>query len=163
LPPRYPLKSKWYNNGCLQTNIGKSGEITGGFSQMKLIEEIKLSNGLKLNILDLSREIAANTVKVEISFTADINLEKSFFPDDESYLKVAEIFGNTLTYEYKMERAYVTKENQDAVREELINTFKTNSLHYVSTKDFARKLALAMLKDINKNPYKYQVRPESET
>jgi hypothetical protein len=130
---------------------------------MNLLEEISLPNGLQLKICDLSREIAADTVKVELSFTADIDLEKSFFSDDESYRKVADIFGNTLTYEYKMGRAFVFKKNQDTVRQELINTFKTNSLHYLSTENFARKLALAMLKDINKNPYKYQFRTERET
>jgi hypothetical protein len=130
---------------------------------MNLIEEIKLSNGLKLSILDLSREIAADTVKVEISFTADIDLKKSFFSNNESYRKVANIFGNTLTYKYKMERAFVQKEKQNAVREELINTFKANSLGYLSADNFAQKLALAMLRDIKNNPYKYQTGTESET
>jgi hypothetical protein len=134
-----------------------------GVSQMKLIEEINLPNGLKLNIFDLSREIAAATIKVEISFTANIDLQKSFFADEESYRKVAGIFGNTLTYEYKMERAYVPEEKCAAVREELISTFKTNSLDYLCAEYFPRKLALSMLRDINNNPYKYQVRTESET
>ena len=40
-----------------------------------LIEEINLPNGLKLNIFDLSREIAADTVKVEIAFRADIGTQ----------------------------------------------------------------------------------------
>ena len=45
--------------------------------QMKLIEEIYLANGLQLNIFDLSRPIAANTVKVEISVQSKIDLKES--------------------------------------------------------------------------------------
>jgi hypothetical protein len=130
---------------------------------MKLLEEIKLPNGLTLNLFDLSREIAADTVKVEISFQSAINLEESFFPDTESYRKVADVFGNVLTYEHKMERAYVRKEKQDAVREELIHTFKTNSLDYLCNEHFSRKLALSMLRDIEKNPYKYSIKKDKET
>ena len=45
---------------------------------MKLLEEINLPNGLKLNIFDLSREIAADTIQVEIAINSDIELNKYF-------------------------------------------------------------------------------------
>jgi hypothetical protein len=131
--------------------------------KMELIEVINLPNGLKLNIFDLSREIAADTVKVEITFTADIDLKESFFTNLEDYLQVKNIFGDTLTYEYKMERTFVKKEKQNSVREELLNTFKANSLNYLGADNFAQKLALAMLRDIKNNPYKYRTITESET
>jgi hypothetical protein len=125
---------------------------------MKLIEEINLPNGLKLNIFDLSREIAADTIKVEIAIHSDIDLKESFFLNRADFHQVKNIFGDKLTYEYKRERAFVRKEKSDAVREELINTFKNNSLHYLVTINFAEKLALAKLRDIKNNPYKYQNR-----
>ena len=128
-----------------------------------LIEEINLPNGLKLNIFDLSREIAADTVKVEIAFRADIGLKESFFTNGEDYLQVKNIFGDTLTYEYKMERTFVKKEKQNLVRGELLNTFKANSLNYLGAENFAQKLALALLRDIKQNPYKYRAPAESET
>ncbi len=131
--------------------------------KMKLIEKIALPNGLQLNIFDLSREIAADTVKVEISFQAEINLEKSFFADEESYRQVADIFGNTLTYEYKMERTFVSKERRNAVRTELVQTFKNNSLNYLGAENFSQKMAQAMLRDIRKNPYKYRTKADKET
>jgi hypothetical protein len=130
---------------------------------MELIEEINLPNGLKLNVFDLSREIAADTIKAEMAFKVDIELKESFFANREDYLQVENIFGGTLTYEHKMERAFVQKEKQNAVREELINAFKANSLGYLSADNFAEKLALAMLRDIKNNPYKYQTGTESET
>ena len=123
--------------------------------QMKLLEEIKLGNGLTLKIFDLSRAIATKTVKVELSMRIKINLEKSYFAEACDYEQVKNIFGEELTYDHKAERIIVSKENEDAVREELINTFKSNLLNYISSANFAQKLALAMLRDIKKDPYKY--------
>ena len=128
---------------------------------MKSIEEIILPNGLKLNIFDLSRDIAANTVKVEIAFKIDIGLKESFFATGADYQQVKKSFGEKLAYEHTLERAYIKKEKVDDVREELINTFKNNSLSYVGVKHFAEKFALSLLKDIKKNPYKYQCKADN--
>ena len=138
----------WYKDNSFENNIQDQ-------PQMKLLEEIKLSNGLTLKIFDLSRTIAAKTVKVELSMQIKINMEKSYFADADDYDQIKNIFGEELTYDHKAERIIVPKENEDAVREELINTFKNNLLNYISSANFAQKLALAMLRDIKKNPYKY--------
>jgi hypothetical protein len=122
---------------------------------MELLEQIKLDNGLKLEIFDLSRSIAADTVKVELSMQIKINLNRSYFADAGDYDSVKNIFGEELTYEHKTERTIVTKGNEDTVREELINTFKNNLLKYLSVDNFSQKLTLAMARDIKKNPYKY--------
>ena len=125
--------------------------------QMELLEEIRLSNGLTLQIFDLSRAIATKTVKVELSMQIKINLEASFFADTSDYDQVKNIFGEELTYRHKAERIIVPKENEDAVRKELLNTFKNNLLGYLSAANFSQKLALSMLRDIKENPYKYNL------
>ena len=130
--------------------------------QMKLIEEIYLANGLQLNIFDLSRPIAAGTVKVEIFVQSKIDLKESYFSDSRDYHQVKRIFGDNFSYEYKMKKSFVAKENQEAIREELLCTFKSNSLQYLSSVNFPQKFALATLKDIKNNPYKYQLNPETE-
>ena len=122
---------------------------------MKLLEEINLANGLKLKIFDLSRPVAADTFKVEISFQTKIDLKESYFASPQDYAQVKNIMGDELTYENKRVRSFVYEKDQDSVREDLINTFKKNSLDYVAAVNFPRKLALSMLKDIKKNPYKY--------
>ncbi|MGD0022500.1 MAG: hypothetical protein ABSC54_09375 [Smithellaceae bacterium] len=129
---------------------------------MKLIEEINLPNGLKLNIFDLSRPIAADTVKVEISVQSKIDLKESYFPNSLDYHQVKRIFGDNFYYEYKMERSFVAKENQEAIRKELLCTFKDNSLHYLSSVNFPQKFALTTLKNIKNNPYKYKRKPETK-
>jgi hypothetical protein len=129
---------------------------------MKLIEEIILPNGLKLDIFDLSRMIAADTVRVEIALKSEIGLCESFFLTPADYQQVKNIFGDKLLYERKLERAFIEKERGDEVREELIQTFKNNSLSYLGSANFANKFALSLLRDIKKNPYKYQCREIAE-
>ena len=122
---------------------------------MELLDEIKLGNGLTVKIFDLSRAIAADTVKVELSMQIKIPLETSYFSDVCDYDQVRNIFGQELTYDHRAERIIVPKENKDAVREELLNTFKNNLLGYLSVANFSQKLALSRLRDIKENPYKY--------
>lgn len=122
---------------------------------MNLIEEINLANGLKLKIFDLSRPIATDTFKVEISFQIKVDLKESYFASPQDYAQVKNIMGDELTYENKRVRSFVYEKDQDSVREDLINTFKNNSLDYVASVNFPQKLALSMLKDIKNNPYKY--------
>ena len=76
---------------------------------MKTIEEIILPNGLKLIISDLSRAIAADTVKVEVAFKIDIDLKESFFQNTADYQDVKKIFGDKLVFENKEERTFVGK------------------------------------------------------
>jgi hypothetical protein len=123
---------------------------------MELIEEIDLANGLKLQIMDLSRSIAADTVKIEILFQTKIALLESYFADAGDYCRVRNAFGDELTYESRHERSFVRERSQDSVRAELINTFKNNSLQYLSAENFSRKLSLSKLRDIKNNPYKYR-------
>jgi hypothetical protein len=122
---------------------------------MNLIEEIKLANGLNLKIFDLSRTIAAETVKVEISFQTKIYLKESYFTDTQDYTQVKNIMGDVLTYEHKRVRSFVFDKDMDSVRDDLINTFKSNSLEYLAAVNFPKKMAMSILKDIKKNPYKY--------
>ncbi|PKN69309.1 MAG: hypothetical protein CVU54_11260 [Deltaproteobacteria bacterium HGW-Deltaproteobacteria-12] len=130
---------------------------------MKLMEEILLPNGLKLNIFDRTQEIAAETVKVEIAVKMDIGLKESFFATAIDYRQVKNIFGDNLVYEYKVERAYIQKESGAAVRGELLSTFKNNMLLYLGKENFAQKYALSLLRDIQKNPYKYSDKADIET
>jgi hypothetical protein len=123
---------------------------------MKLIETIPLPNGLVLTIHDLSRRIAADTVKVELSIQMKIKVDPSFFTAADDHSELTGIFGDELTYEHKLERTFVADTDQSAARAELLDTFKANSLNYLSSPNFARKMALSLLRDIRQNPFKYR-------
>lgn len=126
---------------------------------MERIETIDLPNGLVLTIDDLSRRIAADTVKVELCFQIKIDVLESFFAEASDYWKLTGIFGGELTYEHKLERSFVADADCASVRSELLETFKKNSLNYLSSPNFARKMTLSILRDIKQNPFKYQAAP----
>jgi len=132
---------------------------------MNIIEEIDLPNGLKLTIADLSRSIAADTKKVELTFSMKIDVLDSFFASGDDYRTLANIFGTELTYEHRLERTFVYDKDESSVRAELIDTFKNNTLNYLASPNFAKKMALSTLRDIKLNPFKYQPKnsiPETE-
>lgn len=129
---------------------------------MKRIETIPLPNGLVLTINDLSRSIAADTVKVELSFQMKVKVEPSFFASPDDHRLLTGIFGDELTYEHKLERTFVAEAEKSATRADLLETFKNNSLGYLSTPDFAKRMALSLLKDIRRNPFKYRKNPFPE-
>jgi len=126
---------------------------------MELIETIHLQNGLILTITDFSRNIAADTAKVEISFQVKVKVLDSYFNTSEDHRLLTDIFGDELTYERKIERAFVFDRDEASVRADILATFKANSLNYLSSPNFARKMTLSVLRDIRQNPYKYQGRP----
>lgn len=129
---------------------------------MELIETINLPNGLKLTVMDSSRSIAADTIKIGLTFQVKIEVLESFFTSSDDYLKVVNALGNELTYEHKMERSFVYDRDEESVRAELMDTFKNNSLGYLSSPNFAKKMALSLLKDIKLNPFKYKAYPYPE-
>ncbi len=129
---------------------------------MELTEAINLQNGLTLTITDSSRRIAADTIKVELTFQVKVEVMESFFASSDDYLKVKNALGNELTYEHKMERSFVYDKDEVSVRVALLDTFKNNSMNYLSSPNFAKKMALSQLKDIRLNPFKYQAFPYPE-
>lgn len=123
---------------------------------MHVIEEIDLPNGLKLIITDLSRRIASDTRKIELSARMKVMVSASFFSSHEDYQTLVKFFGEELTYEHKMERTFVNDKDETDVRAELLCSFKENTLNYLSSPNFAKKMALSTLRDIKLNPFKYQ-------
>ncbi len=132
---------------------------------MNIIEEINLPNGLTLTIADLTRSIAADTKKVELALTMKIGVSESFFTAQEDYQTLVNIFGTELTYKHTLERTFVNDKDESSTRAELLDTFKTNTLNYLASPNFAKKMALSTLRDIKLNPFKYQAKhnpPETE-
>jgi hypothetical protein len=122
----------------------------------KLVENITLKNGLVLEVHDYSRPIAADTTKIELVIRVKVPLLESYFQSRKDYLDTASVFGQEVTYEYRKERTFVSTGEKDSVFLELISTFKSDSLNYLSHEDFARKLAMSKLRDLRMNPFKYK-------
>jgi hypothetical protein len=125
---------------------------------MELFEEIPLSNNLKVEVWNQSRSIASDTTKVDIYIRLKVDLKPSYFAEHKHYEKVRDVFGPEIIFEYRMERAYVNNREKDTVFRELLETFKKDTLPYLSNPIFPRNLARSKYRDIEKNPYKYSTR-----
>jgi hypothetical protein len=118
-------------------------------------DKIPLSNGLIVEVHDLSRAIAADTTKVELLIKIDIKLSESFFTNREQFELTRSIFGDAVFFEYRKERTFVNNADTQTVFHEFLETFKKDSLPYLSHTDFARRFCLSKYSDIVKHPYKY--------
>ncbi|MBN1664616.1 MAG: hypothetical protein JW943_13535 [Deltaproteobacteria bacterium] len=123
---------------------------------MNCVDKIPLPNGLIMEVYDLSRQIAADTTKVELLIKIEIKPEESFFSNREQFDLTRKIFGDVVFYEHHMERTFVNSIEKDTVLNDLLASFKKDSLPYLSHTDFARRFCLSKYSDIVKNPYKYQ-------
>lgn len=124
---------------------------------MELVEVIPLPNDLTVEVWDQSRPIASDTSKVDIFFRMKVDLEPSYFIKPEHYQMVKKAFGPQIFFEYRMERAFVSNREKDAVFQELLASFKKDTLPYLCKPVFPRSLAISKHRDIEKNPHKYRL------
>ena len=123
---------------------------------MRLVETIPLPNDLVAEVWDQSRPIAADTTKVELFVRVKVGVHQSYFTDPEHFELVKKILGHEIIYETKIERTFVRNRDKNTVFQELLDTFKRNSLPYLSKPQFPRNFVLSKYDDIEKNRYKYQ-------
>jgi hypothetical protein len=125
---------------------------------MKQIESINLPNGLSLDVWDLSRRIAADTVKVELVIKMEVSFENSHFEEEDHYLKTRRVFGTAGTYEYRKERTFVHLDAKEEVFRELLDTFKRDALPYLAQDNFPQRFSRSKYREIVQNWYKYKDR-----
>ena len=130
--------------------------MLGRMAHMKIFEEIPLSNNLTIEVWDLSRPIAADTTKVEILIKIKVDLKSSYFIKPEHFECVKKVLGPQIFFEYRKERTFVNNCDRDAIFQELLDSFKRDSLPYLSKQEFPGSFAMSRYWDIEKNRYKYQ-------
>jgi hypothetical protein len=125
---------------------------------MTLYEKIPLPNGLTLEIWDYSRQLAADTTKVELVAQIVVEFEAGYFSRREHYDKLKKTIGPRGLYEHRKIRAFVTNAQKDAVFQEMLSSFKEGSLPYLAREDFPRRFARSKFRDMEQNWYKYDTR-----
>jgi len=130
---------------------------------MKLHEQIQLPNGLTVEVHDLSRLIAANTVKVEMIIRIPVALRPDDFADPSRFEQTRAVFGEEIVFEHRLERSFVTSEQKDDVFRTLLSTFKQASLPYLASLKFRTRFAESKYREILQNPYKYRQRQDNST
>ncbi len=123
---------------------------------MILVEEILLANHLNVEVWDQSRLIAADTTKVELYIRMKVDLIPSFFMNPQHYETVKKVFGPQIVFEHRMEKTFVKNHDISTTFHELLDSFKKNTLPYLSNPAFPRCLAISKHRDIENNHYKYR-------
>ena len=130
---------------------------------MKLYERIPLSNGLTVEVHDLSRPIAADTVRVELVARIPVMLNPDDFAEPSQYERTRAVFGEEIVFEHRMERSFVSSEQKDDVLRTMLETFRQALLPYLSNPKFRTRFAASKYREILQNPYKYRQRQDHPT
>ena len=130
---------------------------------MKLCEQIPMPNGLTVEVHDLSREIAADTFRVEMIIRIRVALRPDDFAEPSQFEQTHAVFGEEIVFEHRLERSFVTSEQKDEVFRTLLETFKQASLPYLSNPKFRNRFAASKYREILQNPYKYRIRQDERT
>ena len=111
-----------------------------------LIKTMELSNGLKLDIYDISRKLAGDRWYVGMIARIDIPLTDSLLTNQQlSNYSVEEIrnaMGQTVRFQQKRERHYIDELKKNALLHGLMESFIKSTLNYFSHPDFPDKYVL---------------------
>lgn len=120
----------------------------------ELIKVVEINNGLELKIFDASRIAAADRWQVCMLARMDIPVN-----DAVKYLKDIDIVtfytfksavGKHVRFEKKLVRNFIEGKVKDAVLEEMIASFLSDSIKYLSHPDFSRKYVLKQYNEYKK-------------
>jgi hypothetical protein len=128
--------------------------------RMTLFEQIPMPNGLTVEVHDLSRPIAAGTIRVEIAVRISMTLSPDDFAEPSQYERTRAVFGDEIVYEHRLLQSFVSNDQKDVVSRPLLDHFKQASLPYLSSPKFRARFAASKYRDILQNPYKYRMQPD---
>lgn len=116
-----------------------------------LVSTHDLENGLRLDLLDESRKIAADRWRVQIRFRVAVPLADhygSIPPGSTPPLdELLAVLGATAVYEKVKERNFVSVQDKDAVFGELVDTFMKDAAPYLGRGSFPGKYILKVFRD----------------
>ncbi len=114
--------------------------------QEKLIDKIKLENGLTLEVYDRSRSVAGDRWLVSLIARIEVEVRPEYFQGqhtpDLPFDDVRAAVGDKATYRHEKTRNFIAETKKDEVFEGLKERFLAASLTYLSSPDFPRKLIL---------------------
>jgi len=119
--------------------------------QDRLIDKIKLENGLTLELRDRSRRVAGDRWVVSFVARIDVEVRPEYFedPDSEhlSFDAIRKAVGKKVTYRYEKTRNFIKETEKDEVLRGLKDRFMSATIGYLSSTDFDLKLILKKYQD----------------
>ena len=121
----------------------------------KHLKKIELSDGIVLNVWDVSRVAAGDRWFVRLEVSGDVPVKKEYFDTlkepDTAFAETQKLFGSTMRYEYKRERIFIDRKIKDEVLKELLTAFEKNILPYMSKPGFFKKFVVSKYNSLVKS------------
>jgi hypothetical protein len=115
------------------------------------IKTIELKNGQPLILTDRSRKISDDACVVIMQATMEIKITPDLFASEPlsgvTVDQIRDTLGETVIYEYRLERNFILNHEKDEVLASLVDTFMKNMEQYISHPRFAPKLVLKQYND----------------
>ncbi len=119
-----------------------------------LIERIELENGLTLELIDQSRQIAADRYKVVLLSRIEVQIVANWFAGDDVLISklndMTARLGTAVVFEKTNARFFVEAENKDHVLRQMQTLVKQSLQPYYAHPDFARNFILKKYADSQK-------------
>lgn len=116
----------------------------------KLIKTIELKNGRTLELYDASRKVADDRWLVQLIARIKISIDASLFDKaDLSIIDMEDVrhaFGGEITFEKKRKRNFIDQKKKGRVLEDLMNSFVSASIDYLSNNKFPGSFILSEYK-----------------
>jgi len=117
----------------------------------KLINKIKLENGLTLELYDRSRRVTEDRWLVSFLACMEVGVQREYFEGQDlsnlSFDAIRKTVGDKVTYRYEKTRNFIDESEKDEVLKGLKERFLSATLGYLSSPEFARKLILIKYQD----------------
>jgi hypothetical protein len=117
----------------------------------KHLKKIELSDGIILDVWDLSRVVAGDRWFVRLEVSGDIPVKREYFDivkdDEAAFEETQKVFGVSIRYEYKRERIFIDKKVKDEVFQDLLTIFEESILPYMSRSGFFKKFVVSQYKN----------------
>ena len=112
----------------------------------KLIDKVRLQNGLALELYDRSKRVAGDRWLVSVVARIEVNVTPEYFEGqhmpDVPFDAIRTAVGHTVTYHHEKARNFISETEKDEVFEGLKERYLAASLGYLSNADFPSKLIL---------------------
>ncbi len=109
--------------------------------EKKMIEELRLENGLKVQFYDYSRRVAGDRWLIGLLVKIPMKVERQDFDsfDDAQglYERFMEENGPELSFQLKKERNFIDEREKAKVFSSLLSNLKEHALSYLGHKDFS--------------------------
>lgn len=108
------------------------------------LKTVQLENGLQLELIGCTRQIASDRLAVRLYARIDIPVEKHWFASKEEamFLDLSDVLGPAVLFEKREERSFVDAKDRDAVLEALTESVLTSAARYYGHADFPARFLL---------------------